>query len=84
VFIDGKAYGMSPVHAKLAGDRAVVEVRRAGYESVTQDLTLDRDQRLLLSLAKTQPAAKPTRATPTKPAAPTKPKPKDDGFHRFD
>jgi len=73
VFVDGKAMGMSPVRMQLHGDRANVEVRRAGYAAVAQTVTLDHDQHLVLTLSRQLHRAS------------SKSDPKlDDSFHRFE
>jgi serine/threonine-protein kinase len=76
VFIDGRAFGPSPVTAHLTGTTARVEVRRSGYATAKQDVALDRDHGLVFALT---PASHPTEAAKAKrePQA-------EDTFHRFD
>ena len=73
VFIDGKPVGSSPVTIRLQGEQARIEVRRPGYVTVTQQVSLDRDQRLLVTLERQR------RAT-----SPTKSQPQTEDFPRFD
>lgn len=47
-----------------------LEVRRAGYATIRQDVARDRDRTLGLELRKRRPKAADA--------------PADDGFHRFD
>jgi hypothetical protein len=73
VLVDGKPVGVSPVSLHLHGDHARIEIRRPGYFTVSQDLALDRDQRLVVTLTRDK-----------RPAGPAKPKSDGDDFHRFD
>ena len=86
VAVDGKVVGVSPLDIKqVRGDRTLhVELRLASYETVAQDIKLDRDQRLVVTLVKDKPAVVP--AAKPRPVVKPKPKPKEkeDDFHRFD
>jgi serine/threonine-protein kinase len=86
IAIDGEVVGVSPLDVKKPrGDRKLhVELRLASYETQSQDIKLDRDQRLVVALVKDKPAVVP--AVKTRPVVKPKPKPKekDDEFHRFD
>jgi serine/threonine-protein kinase len=87
VTIDGVIAGPTPYDMKLAHKRDIkLELELAGYAPITQQLTIDRDQRLLIPLVAAPIAAKPEPAKP-KPTKPTKPKPPPkpgDPFQRFD
>src|SRR5262249_28452883 len=75
VFVDGKQVGHSPLSVHLQGEHAHVEIRRPGYATLAQDLVLDRDQRLVVTLTPQKRATPPPRV---------KPKQQSDGFKRFD
>ena len=86
ITVDGEVVGVSPIDLKKPrGDHTLhVELHLASYETLSQDIKLDRDQRLVVALvkdkAKVVPAAKAHPVVKPKP----KPKEKDDDFHRFD
>ena len=85
ITIDGTASGTTPVELRLARrDHATLELHLAGYVPLVQELALDRDQRMLLSLEAVPPVAvkhAPTAASHKPPVTPVKPP--DSGFHRF-
>jgi hypothetical protein len=86
VIVDGELVGKSPLDVnKPKGDHTLhVELRLASYETQSQDIKLDRDQRLVVAFVKE--ASKAVPAVKTRPVIKPKPKPKDkeDEFHRFD
>jgi len=73
VFVDGKPAGQSPITIRLTGEQARIEVRRPGYVTVTQEVSLDRDQRLLVTLERQKRATTPPKSPP-----------QADDFPRFD
>jgi eukaryotic-like serine/threonine-protein kinase len=86
--IDGAPAGATPYDLHLPAKRAIkLELALAGYVPIAQELTIDRDQRLLIPLVATPPPAKPVQ--PEKPAKPAKPikhpaKHDKNPFQRFD
>ncbi len=71
ITIDGEPHGLTPATITLPPGPAVhLEVRRAGYATIRQDVARDRDRTLGLELRKRRPKAADA--------------PADDGFHRFD
>jgi serine/threonine-protein kinase len=87
VTIDGVIAGQTPYDLKLRDKRDVkLELELRGYVTVAQQLTIDRDQRLLIPLVAAPVVAKPEVKPAIKPATkPVKPKPKPgDPFQRFD
>ncbi|MBA3455319.1 MAG: serine/threonine protein kinase [Deltaproteobacteria bacterium] len=82
VKIDGESLGAAPLdHTFEGAGRHLLTLELGGYTSVTQELDIDRDQRVLVPLA-----AVPTAPPKAKPAVKKK-KPqqrKPDPFGRFD
>jgi hypothetical protein len=71
ITLDGEPHGLTPMTIDLPPGPAVhVELRRAGYATVRQDVARDRDRTLGFELRKRRPRAADA--------------PPDDGFHRFD
>jgi serine/threonine-protein kinase len=75
IFVDGKSVGQSPLTVHLQGTHARIDVRRAGYVAVTQELALDRDQRLVVTLTPQKRTRVPAKPKVTPPA---------ESFPRFD
>jgi eukaryotic-like serine/threonine-protein kinase len=78
VTIDGKFEGLTPMDHEVERKRMTLRIELDGYMAVTQELTIDRDQRVLVPLAKVAP---PRRKATSK----RKPRTEDsDPFGRFD
>jgi hypothetical protein len=75
VRVDGHDYGTTPIDLQItkSDDPVHLELTTPGFESLTQDVVPDRDQRLYFSLKAKRGTV---RKTPKRPAPP--------GFHRFD
>jgi serine/threonine-protein kinase len=75
VLFDGKVIGTSPVDIKFPRrtGKLHVEFRHPGYEPLVRDLVPDKDQRVVVALAKE-----------TKKSARTKKKPEEPGFRKFE
>ncbi len=101
VWIAGVQRGSTPVEVSLPRGTSslTLELRKPGYETATDTVTADRDQRFSLTLREQAPpaasataavsASAPARepAVTRRPAPPAKPPPTSkptDGFHRFD
>jgi len=78
VLFDGKVMGTSPVDLKFPRrtSKLHVEIRHLGYEPLVRDLVPDKDQRVVVALAKETKKSVPTK----KP----KPKPEEPGFRKFE
>src|SRR5262249_48077502 len=84
VIVDGEVKGTTPLELERPrGDAKVhIEIRFAGYQPLAQDLKPDRDQRLLLALAKE--VKKPSTSTTKKPPKPPPKQPDEPNFHKFE
>ncbi|HUJ57951.1 MAG TPA: serine/threonine-protein kinase [Kofleriaceae bacterium] len=79
VYVDGERVGTTPFDVHLEHPRAIeLRLELASYAPLSQRLTVDRDQDLLVELVA---APRPVHAAP--PAKKKKPK-RDDPFERFD
>jgi eukaryotic-like serine/threonine-protein kinase len=76
VLLDGKVIGTSPLDLKLprGTGKVHVEIRHANYETLVRDLVPDKDQRVVVALAKEVKKSAPVK----------KPKPKPEEFKKFD
>jgi serine/threonine-protein kinase len=81
VFVGGTDRGLSPLDVRIdRGTEAVVlEIKRDGYQTLSEPVVPDVDQRLRLTLVPTTPAVG-AAAPPPKPSASAKGAP----YHRFD
>jgi serine/threonine-protein kinase len=78
VLLDGKVIGTSPLDLKLPRKtgKVHVEIRHAGYETLVRDLVPDKDQRVVVALAR--------EAKKSAPVKKPKPKPDEPTFKKFD
>jgi hypothetical protein len=80
ILVGGTVMGVSPMDLKLPKNTEPVdvEIRRAGYQTLTERVVPDMDQRLRLSLIASAVAPAPPPPTP-------RPAPSSQGpYHRFD
>jgi eukaryotic-like serine/threonine-protein kinase len=78
VFVDGEDKGKAPVDLRLPvrDDTARLQLKSRGYGTLSQDLRLDRDQTLLLTLSKKKGGADKADKAEPKPE-------RGKSFHRF-
>jgi hypothetical protein len=96
VFLGGEDRGSTPVDVRLprGQGRTSMDIRRAGFATLTQEIVPDQDQRLLLTLAPivlmhrplptAKPSAMPAAPPPPVPTTSAAAQPASTGFHRFD